>query len=269
MRSLVGDIGGNLSKMNAFVHEAVERQVDILCFPELSITGYSSRADIKDVALSRESPAVKEVIDLAKTNGLTILAGLAEREEEAVYATHLVASASGVLGYYRKLHLAHPEAAVFTPGDDIPLFHACGSFFGLQLCYDAHFPELSAVQALKGADVLFIPHASPHRSPEQKLESWLRHLTARAFDNGVFVLACNLVGDNGAGLTFPGTAVIVSPEGRILNSYAGDSEFLLTAELRADELQAVRSHQMRYFLPHRRPELYEELVRKGAKVTSN
>ncbi len=70
---------------------------------------------------------------------------------------------------------------------------------GIQLCYDAHFPELSTRMAVNGADIIFMPHASPRGTPSQKLTSWLRHLTARAFDNGVFIVACNQNGDNQKG----------------------------------------------------------------------
>ena len=102
--------------------------------------------------------------------------------------------------------------------------------------------------ALNGADILFLPHASPRGEPTDKLDSWMRHLTGRAFDNGVFVVACNQVGQNRENLTFPGVAVIIGPDGRIMESYAGDEEKILYAELREEDLKRVRDHRMRYFL---------------------
>jgi N-carbamoylputrescine amidase len=104
--------------------------------------------------------------------------------------------------------------------------------------------------------VIFMPHASPRGTPAEKRDSWLRHLPARAFDNGVFVVACNQAGDNRTGLTFPGVAVVIGPDGRVVASDAGGREGLLVADLHAGQLAAVRSHPMRYFLPHRRPDIY-------------
>ncbi len=63
--------------------------------------------------------------------------------------------------------------------------------------------------AVKGAEILFLPHASPRGLAIDKHRSWMRHLTARAFDNSVFVVACNQTGYNGKGLTFPGNAVVL------------------------------------------------------------
>jgi N-carbamoylputrescine amidase len=127
---------------------------------------------------------------------------------------------------------------------------------GIQLCYDAHFPELSTRMAVEGADIIFFPHASPRGTPQEKLDSWLRHLTARAFDNGVFIVACNQVGKNHKGLEFPGLAVAIGPSGIILESKTTDREDMLVADLKSADLSNVRDHKMRYFLPNRRPELY-------------
>jgi N-carbamoylputrescine amidase len=110
--------------------------------------------------------------------------------------------------------------------------------------------------ALDGVHAIFMPHASPRGTPEEKRDSWLRHLPARAFDNGVYVVACNQTGANGAGLGFPGVALALGPDGRVIASDTGGREGLLLATLDADRLAAVRRHPMRYFLPHRRPDLY-------------
>ena len=84
----------------------------------------------------------------------------------------------------------------------------------------------------------------------------MRHLTARAFDNGLFVMACNQVGENDAGLSFPGVAVAIGPDGNLIDEKLSDTDAMLVVDLDADALKAVREHPMRYFLPNRRPDLY-------------
>jgi N-carbamoylputrescine amidase len=110
--------------------------------------------------------------------------------------------------------------------------------------------------AIDGADIIFMPHASPRGTPPEKLDSWMRHLTARAFDNGVFIVACNQVGENQKGLDFPGIAMVIGPSGDVLKNNISGQEAMIVADLKADVLAAVRGHRMRYFLPNRRPELY-------------
>ena len=134
-----------------------------------------------------------------------------------------------------------------------------GIRFGVQLCYESHFPEISTIMALKGAEILLIPHASPRGSPAEKAESWLRHLPSRAFDNGLYVVAYNQVGGNHNGFLFPGVAIALNPSGRVMNIYRGYEEKMIFVRLRRKELEETRNHRMKYFLPNRRPELYREI----------
>ena len=110
--------------------------------------------------------------------------------------------------------------------------------------------------ALEGADIIFIPHASPRGNAQDKFMSWMRHLPARAFDNGLFIVACNQTGENGRGLSFPGIAIVFGPSGDVLKKEINGKETILVTDLKREVLDQVRHHEMRYFLPNRRPDLY-------------
>jgi predicted amidohydrolase len=255
--SRVDDMAGNLKKTAVWSKAAADHGAAIVCFPELNLTGYFSGPGIRQYAETIPGDISSFIQDIARKNNITILAGLAEIDGMGhIFAAHLVVQPDGTSGIYRKLHLGPPEQEVFTPGDNIPLFEIPGFKFGVQLCYDAHFPELSTRMAIDGADAIFMPHASPGPNPKQKQTSWMRHLPARAYDNGLFVIACNPCGENGTGLTFPGVGLMIDPLGNVMQSYTGDEEHLMIADLKAEMLQSVRHHKMRYFLPNRRPELY-------------
>jgi N-carbamoylputrescine amidase len=247
----------NIDRMEGWVAAAAGEGAGIVCFPEMNITGYGVDAGIRESAGPLPGAIADDLCMLAKRHQVVILAGAAEKDEAGgIFASHLVARPERWEGVYRKLHIAPPEKDTFDPGTHIPVFEAGGIRFGIQLCYDAHFPELSTRMALDGVDVIFMPHASPRGTPAEKLNSWMRHLPARAFDNGVFVVACNQTGANGAGLTFPGAALAIGPDGRVIASDSSGREGLLVATLDAGLLSAVRRHPMRYFLPQRRPHLY-------------
>jgi predicted amidohydrolase len=255
----IGETEGNLEKVVHWTKIAGNRGVRLICFPEMNLTGYGHTADVNEHAETIPGTTTTVLTKLAGDTGVTILAGMAEKDPTGkLYIVHLVASPEGNLTVYRKLHLAPPEQALFSAGADIPLFKVDKTTFSIQLCYDAHFPELTTRMALAGADVVFIPHASPSRgmTVQDKHQSWMRHLPARAYDNGLFIVACNQTGDNGNGLHFPGNAVIIDPSGNILDKKLDDSEGLLVADLEGAALEHVREHRMRYFLPNRRPELY-------------
>ncbi len=256
--SPVGKMDYNLDCMRVWIQHAKNQGVEIICFPEMNTCGYATNRDTV-VMLSEPIPG-KITDDLLKIAGhynIVILAGITEIDKEGrIFATHLVVEPGRIAGMYRKLHLAPPESTVLTPGNQIPLFESCGIKFGIQLCYDAHFPELSTNMAVGGADLIFFPHASPRGTPNEKYVSWMRHLTARAFDNSVFIVACNQSGENKNGLFFPGISVIIGPNGEVICKDISGEENMLVADLKNADLLKVREHRMRYFLPNRRPELY-------------
>jgi N-carbamoylputrescine amidase len=256
-----GRIERNLERIRSIAMEAAASGADMLCLPELSVTGYSL-SDPESLCLGRNGRMLTErLLSIAKATNLVILAGLVEpREGAPPYIGHVAAGPEGLLGVHRKTHLSPTERGVFSAGDDLRVFAWRNTTFGIQLCYEAHFPEISTVMTLKGAEVLFLPHASPRGDAEQKRSSWMRHLPGRAFDNGVFVVAVNQVGETEGGFDFPGVIVILGPDGREYAQYAGKEEAIVYARLRKEDLDAVRRHRMRYFLPWRRPELYSALL---------
>ena len=260
-RSEAGNVSRNIETLLYWVKKGRQKDVDILCFPELNITGYSIKDSILSAALHISDAPIKKAADLAIDYNLTILAGFLEPGQNGkAYASHLAMFPDGRVRVYRKIHVAPPEKNILIPGNSIPVFHDREIQFGVQLCYDAHFPEISTAMALQKADIIFIPHASPHGSPEKKIRSWMRHLTARAFDNGVFIVACNQSGENGHGLRFPALCLVIGPSGEILAKKPTSGEDMLVADLKAADLEKVRGHRMRYFLPNRRPDIYRRFL---------
>lgn len=247
----------NIDRMVRWVREAKRKGASIICFPEMNVTGYCIHKDINKIAEPVSGGVTQALLRLAGEEKIVILAGMAEKDEAGrIFASHLVIAPDSVSGVYRKLHIAPPERPFFTPGSEIPLFEMMGVKFGIQICYDAHFPGLSAHMAVSGAELIFIPHASPRGTPDKKFKSWMRHLVARAYDNSLFIVACNQTGENGKGLTFPGISVIIGPSGKIIKKRISGREGIMVVDLKADDLARVRNNRMHFFLPNTRADLY-------------
>jgi N-carbamoylputrescine amidase len=255
--SIAGDPRRNLGTVEKWTLTAKKQGASLICFPELNVTGYSTKADILRKAEPIPGYCTQYLCRLAASAEMVILAGMVEAGENGrKYASHVVATPDGMAGWYRKLHISPPEKNIFTQGSRIPLFDIHGLRFGIQLCYDAHFPELTTRMALEGADVIFMPHASPRGTADDKLVSWMRHMPARAFDNSLFIVACNHVGENEMGLSFPGVAVAISPSGEVMDQILSNRDDIMVVDLTAADQKRVRGHRMRWFLPNRRPDLY-------------
>jgi predicted amidohydrolase len=261
--SLVGEIDRNLAETKEWTRKAKAAGAGIVCFPELNITGYCNRPEMSRIAQPIPGRASDALLRLAAQEQIIILAGMAQTNDAGLpFASHCVFSPDGSLAIYHKVHIAPPEKKTFAAGNAIPVFRAGGITFGIQLCFDAHFPELTAAMTAQGAEIIFIPHASPRGNPEEKHTSWLRHLTARAYDNSVFIVACNQVGVNCNGLVFSGNALVIGPAGEVTAKDTRPHASMLLSDLKASDLEAVRNHPMRHFFPHRRPDLYYSTLRQ-------
>jgi predicted amidohydrolase len=257
-KSISGAFEKNLAvSMEAIAH-AASQNAQMVVFPEMNLSGYLAGPKIRSLAHSVSRELIHVLSTAADKLDICILVGMAEQAgKNRICASHLVFSPNSPMNRYRKIHMAPNEQEYFSPGNKVDIFSHKNIRFGIQLCYDAHFPELSTAMALKGADIIFIPHASPRGNPEEKYQSWMRHLTARAFDNGVFIAAVNQTGDNGGGLVFPGLALLIGPDGNIISKFIDPEEKIHFVDIDLTALERVRSHKMRYFLPNRRSDLFD------------
>jgi predicted amidohydrolase len=261
MRSATGQKAENLARMGILVRKAARRGAQAVCFPEMNVSGYGLRQEMGSFAEPIPGPSTEAVLKMAREYEMLILAGLAEKAaKDEFFISHLAAGPKGLIGVYRKIHLGPPEEGVFQAGTECPVFSFGKTRFGMELCFDGHFPELSTLLAVKGAEVIFIPHASPRETAAEKKERWLRYLPARAYDNSVFLAACNLLGETESGMAFSGSALILGPKGEILAESRDGGEGILLADLKNKMLRRVRENSKGFFLGRRRPEIYSKIA---------
>ena len=269
----VGKVEANLSKTRQYCQRARDEGAEIICFPELHLTGFWRDKNLYRLAEPIPGPLSEAVVEIAAETGLTVLAGMAEMGGNgAVYNTQIVATPQGLAGKYRKLHINEAEIPYWTYGSELPTFTHPKVKFGIEICYDSHFPEVSTALALKGCELLFFPHASGeisltaalHReSFDTKKQRWLKYMPARAYDNSLFVVVVNHVGDNGGGNVYPGNSMIIDPQGEVIAEAKPWQEDLVIATLKRDDLVHIRQNGgWAFFLRYRRPELYGMVVEK-------
>ena len=265
MESIVGETELNFRKIIQLAEDAQKQQISLLCFPECALNGYSPK-DASEIGNTLDSTWIGKLKECSQDLGITLLVGLVEQcaNLSKPFISHIVLSPGVEPSVYHKVHLGRSELDYFTPGDSFPIFSAHGTTFAVGICWDWHFPELAAIYSLKGAEVLFAPHASPKIAGDRK-EIWLRYLGARAYDNSVYLGACNLIGSNGRAKEFSGGSLILGPKGDLCNQSLLGEEGILSETLSADRINLIRSPDrasMRdsFFLADRRKELYHELI---------
>lgn len=256
------------------LEEAATAGVAILSFSELFMTPFfpnKLRTDFDRFFVSSTDPAFRKVVDIARRHGVAAVIPFAERAAAGYYNAAAVCDRRGeIVGIYRKTHIpaylpddkpggtGSFEKLYFAPGESLPIFTLEGLRFGIQICNDRLYPEPSRVLALKGAELIFMPICySTYSDPAHRSAIWDVPLRARAYENGVYVVAANRVGQEGERHHL-GRSMIVDPRGTILTEAGTEREELITCEIDLDFV--VRARKLFPWWRDRRPDLYGTLA---------
>ena len=230
-----------------------------------------------------DGPSVRRLVEIARRHGLFLSAGLSEKERDIVFNTQVLVGPEGYIGKQRKLHLSRDEVFYYKGGRDIPVFDIGACKVGIVICYDNQFPEVARVLALRGAEVILMPHAGRFKlwddTPESEAaarrysHNFLKKYALRARENACFAILTDQVGRAGYVDLWPrdsenqphhaGAALIWGPDGELIASTQEEEirEEMIVATLDAAVLARERS-LANYMLRTRRPELFGELVRE-------
>lgn len=235
-------IGEPVKAFAAEVSSAVEAHPDtkLVVFPELHLFGDSfpdlARTEaLQAAAEPLDGPRVNQLRELAADLGIWLVPGsVCERGPEGqLFNTQLVLSPGGELAaFYRKVFPWRPSEP-YDPGDRFITVDLDGiGRAGLNICYDAWFPEVSRQLAWMGAEVIF--NVVKTTTPDRRQELVLAR--ANAIVNQLYVVSVNCAGPTGQG-----RSLIVDPEGNTVAEAHDDAPALLAAELDLAAVDRVRT----------------------------
>ena len=155
------DIDANVEKMAGFLRQTAAAGASLTVFPECAATGYcfESLAEAREVAQPVPGPATQAMTRACKATETFAVFGTLESDRDAVFNAAVLVGPDGVVGCYRKVHLPYLGVDMFTtPGDRPFAVHSAGELrVGMNICYDASFPEAGRSLALLGADLIVLP----------------------------------------------------------------------------------------------------------------
>jgi predicted amidohydrolase len=261
-----GDRAANLRAINARLVEAAEGGAKLVIFPECILSGYGfeSREEAWPHTETLPGPSTEALTDTCRRFGVFCVYGLLEKEPTTgkLFNACALVGPDGFIASYRKIHLPVLGVDRFTtPGDRPFAVHDLGGLrLGMNICYDASFPESSRVLALLGADLIVLPTNWP--TGAMKVMQYLA--PARALENHVFYAGVNRIGEE-AGFRFIGRSRIFDCSGNIIAASDDERETILYATIEPEK--ARNKHVIfspgRYEVDrvrHRRPEMYAPLT---------
>ena len=236
-------VGAPLAQFAGDVAQVVSSEpgVQLIVYPELHLFGTEHEAAsgrnalLSSSAISLEHPMVRQLGMIARDAGVWLLPGsICERGPSgALFNTALVFSPTGALvASYRKIFPWRPYEP-YEPGDRFVVFDIDGiGRFGLSICYDAWFPEVTRHLAWMGAEVVLniVKTTTPDRAQELVLAR------ANSITNQTFTVSVNCAGPVGKG-----ESLIVDPEGAVLAQTGDDRPGILHGIIDLDEVRRVRA----------------------------
>ncbi len=217
------DKPANFERCARFAASAREAGCSLIVFPEMTLTGYSLETD-QIVEAEAESETLARFAGLAESEGIDIIFGACLSRPEWEHPRNafcLAAPGEGARALYEKIHPFSfaGEDAVFGAGERLGLTQAGGARIGAAICYDLRFPELYSAMAPASEVIVTIANW-----PEKRVAHWRALLRARAIENQCYVVGVNRIGEDGNGLSYVKSSLVVTPEGELLEPETGTAE---------------------------------------------
>lgn len=211
----IGDVEGNA---DFIIRNLKEVDADVVVFGEMFLSGYLPKERLAEAAQKLDGPVLRRISGAAKKENKYAVFGAPLADEKVkgkIYNAALLVHPDGCIDHYEKWFLPNfgpfEEKWFFAPGERLPVFETRFGKVGMQICYDLFFPEITRAYALQGADIVFCISASP--SITRRFFEAL--VPARAIENTVFVVFCNLAGPQDK-MVFWGGGCAVDPRGNVL-----------------------------------------------------
>ncbi|WP_117237933.1 nitrilase-related carbon-nitrogen hydrolase [Thermus sediminis] len=270
----------SLRRLRAHLEALRPYAPEVVVLPEAALTGYFLQGGVRELALTQHE--LLELLsglyrELAWEGPLDLVVGFYERDGGAYYnSAAYLELPHRIVHVHRKVFLptygVFDEERYLARGSRIEAF---GTRFGrvaILICEDFWHSLAAAIAALDGAEVIYVPAASPARGFQgdrpENVERWRTLARAVAAEHGLFVVLASLVGFEG-GKGMSGGSLVAGPEGRILAEAPLFEEAALLFRLDRERIPPVRYDSpllsdLEATLPLLLPDL-ERVARKGVK----
>jgi NAD+ synthase (glutamine-hydrolysing) len=227
----VGDLEGNSRLIIDWIARARDQGADIVCFPELTITGYPPEDLVLKRSFVRDNLKQLQVVKGA-TKGISAVVGFID-DDGAIFNAAAFMHDGELKAVYHKVFLPNygvfDEQRYFEPGHRCPIVLLDGIRVGISVCEDCWYPSgPMAWQAHHGAEVLININGSPYHAGKSAQREAM--VAERAADYGAFVAYVNTVGGQDE-LVFDGNSVVFGPRGEVLAHAASFVEDMLLCDV--------------------------------------
>lgn len=220
-RPVKGDVAANLAVHQRWAGVAVQRGVDLLVFPELSVTGYEPLL-AGELALTKDDPRFAGLQRMSDRYGVYLGIGAPLRAEEGVMIGMVILRPDQERLVYAKQYLHADEESFFVPGKEQVFLSLDDNKIALSICYELSVPEHSVNAYSNRTNIYLASVAKTAAGVEKATET----LTGIACTYSMTVLMANAVGECGDGLC-AGGSMVINDLGEVLARLEEEEEGML------------------------------------------
>ncbi|MEE9253155.1 MAG: NAD+ synthase [Thermodesulfobacteriota bacterium] len=246
INTCVGALESNVSKIIEYIDAAKAQGADIVCFPELAVTGYPPEDLLLKPSFIEDN--IKALQRVKEASGsITVIVGFVDKQED-IYNAAAVIHNGEIVDVYHKRYLPNysvfDENRYFQCGMRSPVYRLNGTLFGVNICEDVWYPgdPIREQAVLGNAEIIFNISSSPYYV--SKVAARERMLCTRARDNSTFMVFTNLVGGQDE-LVFDGHSAVIDERGEVVARAPAFEEKLLVVDINTRRVFRTRLHDPR------------------------
>ncbi|MEQ3695432.1 MAG: carbon-nitrogen hydrolase family protein [Pseudomonadales bacterium] len=212
--------------------KAIFPWVDMIILPELASFGTNP-----ELAENHPSETEQFYAELAKELAIWLVPGsMFQREGEDVFNVAPVINPEGeVIARYRKIYPFYPYEKGVSSGDKFVVFDVPDvGRFGVSICYDQWYPEVTRNLTYLGAEVIICPTLTG--TIDREVELAISRTNAA-------IGQCYFLNVNAAGELGVGQSILCGPDGAVLHQASIGRE-LMPIELDLEHVRRVRERGM-------------------------
>jgi NAD+ synthase (glutamine-hydrolysing) len=218
INTTVGDLDGNVEKMAAWTDRATESGADLVCFPELAVTGYPPEDLVLRPRFVDDNIGAVEELARRTVGRCAVMTGFVDRSPRGLHNAAALLAGGRIAARYHKVKLPNygvfDEQRYFVPGESDCTFRLASSALGISVCEDAWRPGRPWEEYAR-AGVKVIPNINGSPYHRRKIAERLEICRARAAETGAWIVYVNAVGGQDE-LVLDGGSMVVSPQGELV-----------------------------------------------------
>jgi N-carbamoylputrescine amidase len=259
MKPAKGRYAENLATAGEAFSELAPDRPHLIVFPESAFTGYFLEGAVYDLARTASafaSDLTRAWQSACGSEPVDVVAGFFENAGGTFYnsALYLRIGAQGgdIVHVHRKLFLptygVFDEERFLSRGREVGVFESAAGPAAIVICEDAWHAVVPTLAAIKGANLLLVPSASPGRGIDNgdsgeltSVTRWRHTLEDTAAEHGVFILYAGLAGfEGGKGMT--GNSCVIDPWGSVLVQAPALGACIVRADIDLREIELARAN---------------------------